>query len=309
MAEAAWDGCSMGGHLGIRVAVGDRPPGEAQSAARRAANRIERWASRLTRFTDCSELSRLNAGASSPVRVGPTLGAALRWGAEAERRTAGVVDITLLDARLAAETGTASKPGNRRPDLADRWSLLDRGRRFIVHRPAGVRFDLDGVAKGWIADRALGLLDGWPGAVVDADGDIAIATSPEIEWRVAFEDPFDRSAAPLASLQIRSTGPWRERLGVATSGITVHRWQDRTGATGHHLIDPRTECPAITDLVQATVAAPSAAEAEALAKAAVILGSQEGALFLERSDASFALLVRHDGTTVELAGDAFRVAA
>jgi thiamine biosynthesis lipoprotein len=89
-------------------------------------------------------------------------------------------------------------------------------------------------------------------------------------------------------------------LGVATSGTTVHRWPDRAGHPRHHLIDPRTRRPAQTDLVQATVVAPSAAEAETLAKAAVILGSQSGARLLEQSNASFALLVRHDGGTIEV---------
>ena len=33
---------------------------------------------------------------------------------------------------------------------------------------------MGGVGKGWLADRALALLAAWPGAVIDADGDLAI---------------------------------------------------------------------------------------------------------------------------------------
>jgi thiamine biosynthesis lipoprotein len=59
------------------------------------------------------------------------------------------------------------------------------------------------------------------------------------------------------------------RGGVATSGTTARRW-----ATGHHLIDPRTGTPADTDVAEASVVAADAATAEALSKAAVLLGSK-----------------------------------
>jgi thiamine biosynthesis lipoprotein len=306
-----WDGRSMGGHLGIRIAVGCRDPETAHAAGASVARRIEAWVARLTRFTDTSELAQLNASVRDAVEVGPTLGAVLRWGAEAERRTGGIVDVTLLDARLAAEDATQLGSPDVGHDAAARsrrkqtesWTIGPQRRAPVVHRRAGVRFDLDGVAKGWIADRALGLLDGWPAAIVDADGDVAIAAGPGTEWQVAIEDPFDRDAVPLATLHIRSVGPWRERLGVATSGTTVHRWAVGSGRPRHHLIDPRTGRPAASDLVQATVVAPSAAEAEILAKAAVILGSHAGAAFLDRSNASFGLLVREDGTTLEVSSD------
>jgi len=61
-------------------------------------------------------------------------------------------------------------------------------------------------------------------------------------------------------------------MGIATSGTSVHRWT-RDGVATHHLIDPRTWQSADTDIVQATVVAGSAREAEALAKTAVIAGT------------------------------------
>ncbi len=310
-------GRSMGGELGIRVLA---PPGRTEAARRdidRVARRIDAWAARLTRFSPDSDLSRLNATSAPTVAVRPTLGAALSWGAAAEDRTGGVVDVTLLDARLAAEAGTDPGPvtGSGSPRMtpsgepSGRWSIEHGARKSALWRAPGVRFDLDGVAKGWIADRALALLERWPAAIVDADGDVAVGVSPGCEWPIEIENPFDRRAEPLATLRIAATGSWRETAGVATSGTTVHRWGHDSIAPRHHLIDPRTRRPARTDLVQATVAAPTAAEAEVLAKSAVILGSHAGATFLERSNASFALLLREDGSTIGLGGDARSAAA
>jgi thiamine biosynthesis lipoprotein len=83
-------------------------------------------------------------------------------------------------------------------------------------------------------------------------------------------------------------------LGIATSGTSVHRWKHASGAT-HHLIDPRTSRPAVTDVLQATVIAESALVAEGLAKAAVILGSEEGLDLLDRAGAKAELLLLEDG--------------
>ncbi|MGH2841846.1 MAG: FAD:protein FMN transferase, partial [Solirubrobacteraceae bacterium] len=44
----------------------------------------------------------------------------------------------------------------------------------------------------------------------------------------------------------------------------------------HHLIDPATGRPAWTGVVQATALAPTALEAEILAKAALLAGPQRG---------------------------------
>ena len=90
---------------------------------------------------------------------------------------------------------------------------------------------------------------------------------------------------------------WPSRWGVATSGTSVHRWH-RAGDTRHHLIDPRTGLPAVTDVVQATVVSGSACEAEGLAKAAVIAGSEEGLALLERSSVPGAVLLTDRGETL-----------
>ena len=82
--------------------------------------------------------------------------------------TKGVVDVAMLDARIAAETEEWSVPSGRAA-----WQLTGEGRQRAIVRDGRVRFDLDGVAKGWIADRALRLLDAYPGALVDAVREMA----------------------------------------------------------------------------------------------------------------------------------------
>ena len=59
---------------------------------------------------------------------------------------------------------------------------------------------------------------------------------------------------------------------MATSGIGRRSWLGSDGRPAHHLLDPATGRPAFTGLVQATALAPTALEAEVLAKAALLAG-------------------------------------
>jgi thiamine biosynthesis lipoprotein len=269
---------------------------EARIAGERVIARIDRWASRLTRHTETSDLSLLNADPESEVPVRPMLAAALLAGIVASDASEGFADITLLDARLAAEDKGGLAPASRLSE----WQVirLHRG-TAIVRRPHGLHFDLGGVGKGWIADRALDLLEAWPSAVVDADGDLAVRIAPGRVWAVGIDDPRTPDTH-LAVLHLGApAGGAPTRWGVATSGTSIHRW-NVSGEVSHHLIDPRTGRPAHTDVIQATVVAGSALRAEALAKAAVIAGSVYGLALLERAGVRGAVLLTTSGEVMAL---------
>jgi len=279
---------SMGGGLRLVVTSTARDGDRADRDLRRVAERIDAWAGRLTRFTDTSDLSALNADPErSPRPLRPTLAAVLSHARRLAAQTDDTIDVAMLDARLAAETGAWSMATGH-----SAWHLAGAGRQRTLVRDGRVRFDLDGVAKGWIADRALRLLEAYPDALVDADGDVAIRSSSPASWSIGVAHP-DDDLVELAQLRLPRDWP-TDRFGVATSGISVHQWRLPAG-TSHHLIDPRTSRPAVTDVVQATVVADSTGLAEALAKSAVIRGSQGGLELLDRAGAWGALFLLEDG--------------
>jgi len=284
----------LGGTVGVHIRPADPGiGGDAIDEGGRILDRVSAWASRLTRFADHSDLVRLNRDSHVVVPVRPTLAAVLDWGREAQCLTDGIVDIAMLDARVAAEVGApVAVHGGSQASRA--WSL-DRGKRGArVRRPVGLRFDLDGVAKGWMADRALTRSGEHRLIVVDADGDLAIRVHPGTSLTIDVVDPRTPGAV-LAGITIRSRSvDPPDTFGLATSGTTIHRWTvgDREA---HHLIDPRTGSPAQTDVIQATVLAGSARAAEALAKTAVILGSNAALGRLSRPDVLAAILLTETG--------------
>ncbi|MCJ7711849.1 MAG: FAD:protein FMN transferase [Chloroflexi bacterium] len=278
----------MGGVVSVQI-LDDTDATRLEREATRVLDRIEAWAARLTRFSPDSELMRLNAAATLLVPIGPTLTAALDWARMAEGMTEGLVDASLLDERLAAEAGLdPAVPVH----AGRRWSLRRTARGAAVEREPGVRFDLDGVAKGWLADRALAITPG-RSALVDGDGDVAIRVAPGDTWAIGIGDPREPGML-LGAVNLGADGDATREWGIATSGTSVHRWT-HAGGDAHHLIDPRTRRPAATDVIQATVLAHSARVAEIFAKTAVIAGTGRAFGLLDHPGVLGVLLLTERG--------------
>jgi thiamine biosynthesis lipoprotein len=156
---------------------------------------------------------------------------------------------------------------------------------------AGVRLDLGGIAKGWAADQAAMRLAIHGPSLVDAGGDIAISglQADGQRWPVGVADP----QAPHRNLELLMVGSG----GVATSGRDYRRWK-RDGTWQHHILDPRTGRPAQSDVLSATVIAPTAYEADVAAKTALILGSRDGLDWIETHSALAGLLVTDEGQVI-----------
>jgi FAD:protein FMN transferase len=254
---------------------------DAQAALTMAKRRLLEWHARFSRFRSDSELSRLNADPRAVVPVSPLLRRVLEAGVRAARDTRGLVDPTLVteieqagyDSHLAG-TGlplTAAlalapprAPAGPSPSSSWRQVAVDR-RAGAVGRPPGVRLDAGGIAKGVFADELAALLAGYDAFVVDCAGDIRLGGSSAISREVHVASPFDDSF--LHTFELAEGA-------LATSSIGKRSWLAPGGCPAHHLLDPRTGRPAFTGVVQATALAKTAAEAEALSKAAILSGPE-----------------------------------
>ena len=272
----------------------------AEQALRRLPGWFEEWEQVFSRFRPDSELNRLNAAAGTVQAVSPTLWQGLGAALQAAHRTEGLVIPTVLTAleqagyresfeklRAGVLPSPPASPQGKTPPA--RWQdiQLDESMHTVC-LPAGCRLDLGGSAKGWAAAEAARRLQAAGPALVNAGGDIAV-NAPRIggqPWQVDISDPHNPDQA-LAALNL-SVG------GLATSGIDYRRWQV-DGQWRHHIIDPRSGAPAATDLLSVSVAAPDVLQAEAAAKAVLILGSQQGLDWLEAQPALAGLLVLSDG--------------
>jgi thiamine biosynthesis lipoprotein len=233
-----------------------------------------------SRFRDDSELTMLNRRAGRETRVSELLARALAEGLRAARLTDGDVDPTVgramrlvgydVDFAAVAPDGEAltltmeAIPGWR----TVRFNDVTRSVSF----PAGVEIDLGATAKALAADlsAAAGLraMGGEGGILVSLGGDIALAGEPppggwKVQVSIDSNDAIDES----------EEGVILQGGGVASSSTRVRRWR-RGGVEVHHIIDPRTGCPADTVWRLATVVADSCVDANIASTAAIIRGER-----------------------------------
>ena len=161
-----------------------------------------------------------------------------------------------------------------------------RSASAVLRRPPGVALDSGGIAKGLFADLLAAELSAHPGFAVDCAGDLRIGGTAARERAVHVADPFG-GHTPLHTFRVAAGA-------AATSGISRRGWLDERGRPAHHLLDPSTGRPAFTGVVQATALAPTAVEAEARAKAAVLSGPDGAAEWLAHG----GVVVLDDGRSV-----------
>ena len=185
----------------------------------------------------------------------------------------------------ALSSAPSRRPAGPAPDPAWRSiEVLDE--EGAIRRPPGVRFDSGGTGKGLAADMVGRRLADYARYAVDCGGDVRVGgklpDSAPVELQI--RHPLTDSAAESFSF---------ERGAVATSGIDARLWLLPDGTHAHHLIDPSNGEPAWTGLICAAARAPTALEADVLAKAALLSGPDGAAAFLSEHG---GLIVRDDGS-------------
>jgi thiamine biosynthesis lipoprotein len=257
----------------------------AEAAVRAVFDREDR---RFSRFRADSELSLVNARASTWTSISFEFAAVARLAFAAWYGTAGRFDPTVLDAVVAAgydrdfdELLAGARGAIRPPRPCGRVSEVEL-ESDRIRLPEGVGLDFGGLAKGWTVDVAAeaAVACGLPWALVNAGGDLRVAGRvPDEGIVVSVEDPEDVDAE-VGRIVI-------DEGAIASSSVTRRAW----GEGLHHLIDPSTGRPAGGAVLQSTVWAPTCAEAEVRAKEALL----DGEPYLDRGA---GLLVLRDGRVV-----------
>ncbi len=226
-----------------------------------------------TRFDERSELRRLCARPLETVAVSPLLCEALRLALAMAEITEGAFDPTLGSALAARGYDRDYRTGRRSVKTIEgagnasyRDVELDITNSTVM-LARELMLDLGAVAKGLALDLAArDLTDLTPdGLVVEAGGDAIVRGVDSVgkPWRVGVRSPRPVGGGGFVLAGIDGA--------VCTSGDYARC--DAQG--GHHLLDGRTRRPAVK-VVSATVVAPTAAAADLLATAALVLGPIDG---------------------------------
>ena len=261
----------------------------------------ERYENLLSKTIATSDVSRINAANGKPVRVDAETYAILAEAKEISRLTDGAFSVTIAPiTALWSFTGTSV---NSVPTDETRLNLLPLvddqritlGEDGTVTLPAGMQIDLGGITKGYIADKVADIIrEKATAGIISLGGNVyTVGQKPDgSRFSVAITDPLQ----PSMSRSIIYT----RDCTVVTSG-TYERGFNFGGVRYHHILDPKNGWPAQSDLVSATFVMSSSMEADALATACIVLGSEK-ALALADSLQADALFIRADGSILTTDG-------
>ena len=159
----------------------------------------------------------------------------------------------------------------------DVWSLDARG----VKTEPNVRFDVGGIAKGIALDEALKAAQnlGVKSVLVDASGDLRLGAAPPGKkgWKIGVAS---LNSEPACYCELSD-------VGICASG-DANRYVEIDGVRYSHIIDPRT-CEPLTRRCVASVLAPTATAADALASALCVVGGEEFPEIVDRVSRELAL--------------------
>jgi thiamine biosynthesis lipoprotein len=250
-----------------QFAVVHRDPRQAHAAIDAAMAELL-WVERtMTRFTDTSDIGRANLfAAREGIVVTPetahVTSEALRWAAALDGRydpAAGAV-CQLWDVKHRHEP----PPAERVAELAGRrfHQAVEvgtyHGRSVLRYHDDGARLDLGSIAKGYGVDRAVIALrrNGIEKGIVVAGGDLyALGTAPDGEpWSIGIQSPTDERAI-VGTLRLADRA-------VATSG-TYRQFFRYRGHKYHHIMDPATAQPRVTEMQSLSIVADAVMHADA----------------------------------------------
>ena len=268
----------------------------AGQVARAVFDEIDRLERELSRFVPTSDVARLNAlRPGESLQLGADALECLRLAEQMCRETGGAFDVTYASRVKPTRdqsnrcTTTASQD-HANANAASPLLEIDPEHHCARVHAVGVHVDLGGIGKGFALDRALDVLREWgiSAALIHAGQSSVFAfgtpvnnkSNPSATWRIALRDP-------LEPARIRG----RVRLADAAlsgSGRKLH---------GDHIIDPRTG-QAATAKIAAWAAAPSAAVADALSTAFMVMPPAAIESYCRQNPTVAALIAREEAGTV-----------
>ncbi len=231
----------------------------------------------FSRYEQGSELATLNSNGILH-HPSPELSAVMQLAQHISDQTNGAFDVSVLPL-LTLYKANAPLPTTHQ--LRQALSLVDyhkikyQGDTISFAQP-GMGLTLDGIAKGFIVDQAVSTLRaaGFNDVYVEAGGDLMVrGDKPKQQpWRIGVREPRPQTQGKMAVIATHHS------LAVATSGDYMQAF---TGdLKNHHIINPRTGRSPAT-LASATITAPTAALADGLATAAMVLGPNQALTFIE----------------------------
>ncbi|WP_103071294.1 FAD:protein FMN transferase [Aquimarina sediminis] len=243
-----------------------------------AIGEIQRIEKLISSWDKNSQTSLINTNAGiTPVEVDTELFDLIYRAVQISRLTDGAFDISYasMDRIWKFDNSMTEMPAKEEvkasvAKVGYQNIVLNKEKSTVYLAQKGMKIGFGAIGKGYAADKAKKLLisKGVVAGIINASGDMNTwGKQPDkSEWKVAITNPLNKNSA-FALLPVVNKA-------VVTSG-SYEKYVILDGKRYSHIIDPRTGYPS-TGIISATVFAPKAELADALATSIFVMGIEIG---------------------------------
>ncbi len=268
----------MGTIVNITVCCEDEKP--AREAIAASIARMKELSDMMSTYVADSPVSRLNR--EGVLENAPReLVEVFSMSNQLSELTGGAFDPTVLPLlgryRQIKETGIlpAKAEIDELLELVDYTHVVIERNNTIRFTYPGTMVTLDGIAKGYIVDRGIDVLrsSGFFNAYVEAGGDLMTIGMRQdgTPWRIGIRNPRTDDLKQMDTITLSDRA-------IATSGDYLQYFTDDKKI--HHILNPFTGFSPITT-ASSSIIAPTVAQADGLATAAMVLGPQASVELVE----------------------------
>lgn len=273
--------------LGTAVSLSVYHP-NSEALIESALEMIKDLEKRITVNASGSEVDEVNiAAGEKPVKVSSDVYELIKLGLEYSAEFNGAFDITVgpLTALWHIGFDDAKKPTQEEIDavlpLVDYKEVeLNDAEQTVFLKKKGMKLDLGGIAKGYIADKVWDYFakEGVTTAVIDLGGNIVVmGGSPArngVAWNVGIQDPVESRGTTLGTILEKDKT-------IVTSGI-YERYLKVDNQVYHHILNPKTGYPYENNIEGVSVIVNRSTKGDALSTSMFSVGIKEGLEYANR---------------------------
>ena len=241
----------------------------------------ERYENLFSRTIPASDISRINSAGGEAVAVAAETAQLVARALTYCEKSGGVFDVT---------AGCLTRLWDFHQGVVPEEQTLQQAVQHVDWRTVNVfqendtwyvqladpdaALDVGGIAKGWIADELGKYLQrkGFEDFLINLGGNVLARgrNAKSKPWSIGITNPFPDQNENMI---VRCTGE-----SVVTSG-TYERCFQKNGVLMHHILNPQTGLPVVTDAVGATIICEKSIDAEGFSTTALALGVENGLAF------------------------------
>jgi len=286
----------------VRISVYDYelPERKIKKAIDRAFKEMSRIEAMTSSSIDTNYIARISKESGvTAVNVSPEVFSLMKNSVEVSEKTHGAFDITigLIKNQWAFDSDHAHVPDilliHSLLPLVNYRNIQFDHRKIMLTQP-GMRIDLGGIAKGYIIDQGVKVLqnEGIKSGIVEAGGDLRIFGHRPYRkmWRIGIRHPREGEGKLIAVLETNETS-------IATSG-DYERYFIQNGKRYHHILDPKTGFPA-RGCVSVTIVTKNALLADGYATGVFVLGPEKGIALIDNLPSVEGVIMYTKGDTLK----------